>query len=71
MGRVTREKEILIYEHGNGTEPYSDWLENLKDVVGRAHIQARITRLKYGNCHVPPAKALSFIHILQDAKIGR
>jgi putative addiction module killer protein len=49
VGRVTREKEILIYAHGNGTEPYSDWLENLKDVVGRAHIQARITRLKYGN----------------------
>lgn len=31
------------------TEDFADWLDNLKDLVGRARIQARIRRLADGN----------------------
>jgi len=31
------------------TEVFSDWINSLKDHVGRAHIQMRIDRLAHGN----------------------
>lgn len=32
-----------------GTKLFTDWLDGLKDLVGRARIQARIERLATGN----------------------
>lgn len=43
------EYEVEIYETDNGKCPYSEWLEVLKDVSGRAKIRTRIDRLKLGN----------------------
>jgi putative addiction module killer protein len=31
------------------TKEFKDWLDNLKDLIGRAKIQARIKRLAEGN----------------------
>lgn len=31
------------------TEVYRDWINSLKDRVGRAHIQMRVDRLAHGN----------------------
>jgi len=31
------------------TEAYLDWINNLRDVVGRARIQMRVDRLVHGN----------------------
>ena len=31
------------------TDAFNDWIDNLKDVAGRARIQARIERLASGN----------------------
>jgi putative addiction module killer protein len=31
------------------TEEYLDWINNLRDVVGRARIQMRVDRLVHGN----------------------
>ncbi len=31
------------------TEDYLDWINNLRDVVGRARIQMRVDRLVHGN----------------------
>ena len=31
------------------TEVYRDWINSLKDLAGRAHIQVRVDRLVHGN----------------------
>ncbi|MFH1833641.1 MAG: type II toxin-antitoxin system RelE/ParE family toxin [bacterium] len=31
------------------TEVYKDWIDSLKDQVGRAHVQVRVDRLAHGN----------------------
>jgi putative addiction module killer protein len=49
---VTREatpKEVKLYEDANGNSPFADWIEGLRDVMGRKRILARIKRLEQGN----------------------
>jgi putative addiction module killer protein len=41
--------ELRIYVDDAGKEPYTDWLNGLKDVRGRAIIRARVTRVESGN----------------------
>jgi putative addiction module killer protein len=31
------------------TEQYRDWIDGLRDIVGRARVQMRVDRLVYGN----------------------
>lgn len=38
-----------IYCTQNGQTPFSEWLENLADVVGRAKIKVRMDRILLGN----------------------
>ncbi|WP_442935788.1 type II toxin-antitoxin system RelE/ParE family toxin [Nostoc sp.] len=38
-----------VYATEYGKEPYTEWLENLKDYVVRSRIIRRIERLKQGN----------------------
>jgi putative addiction module killer protein len=40
---------ILRYRTGDGNEPVSEWLEQLKDRQAKARILARILRLAVGN----------------------
>lgn len=42
-------REIVFYITESGTRPCKEWLGELKDVVGRQIIHARITRLGEGN----------------------
>ena len=42
-------KEIEIYQTLEGKEPFTEWLESLRDGLGRAAIRARITRARLGN----------------------
>ena len=49
MARAVQEKLIIVYSDENGTEPFSEWIDNLKDVMGRKRILARIERLAHGN----------------------
>lgn len=46
---LTVEYEVEIYEIDIGKCPYSEWLNALKDIQGRAKIRTRIDRLKLGN----------------------
>ena len=46
---MTAKKEIIIYEAKNGKAPFEEWLENLKDKIGRAKIRVQIDRLEQGN----------------------
>ena len=41
--------EVRIYTAADGGEPYSGWLDGLRDLQARARIRARIARLQLGN----------------------
>ncbi len=49
MVRVVQEKQIIVYSDDSGVEPFSDWINSLKDVIGRKRILVRIERLAHGN----------------------
>jgi putative addiction module killer protein len=42
-------KRVVAYMTVNGKEPFTDWLNDLRDVIGRKRILARISRLQDGN----------------------
>ncbi len=44
-----QEKTILTYVKENGSVPFNDWLESLRDKKARAKIRARINRIRLGN----------------------
>ena len=44
-----REKTILTYVKADGSAPFNDWLEALKDRKARAIIRTRINRIRLGN----------------------
>jgi putative addiction module killer protein len=46
---MSAEREVRIYRSAVGREPFSDWLDRLRDERARQKIQARITRLRLGN----------------------
>ncbi|MEO8400696.1 MAG: type II toxin-antitoxin system RelE/ParE family toxin [Gammaproteobacteria bacterium] len=46
-------KELRFYRTREGKEPFVEWIESLKDVTGRAHINNRLNRIAighYGDC---------------------
>jgi putative addiction module killer protein len=43
------QKELRIYRTKEGSEPFVEWLESLKDNIGRAHITNRLNRIIAGN----------------------
>lgn len=43
------QKRSLIYKTEDGTEPYADYVDALKDRQGAAKIRARVTRAELGN----------------------
>lgn len=43
------QKTIFIFESRDGKSPFSEWLESLKDIKGRAVIRARLERVRLGN----------------------
>ncbi len=42
-------KQVIFYVDDNGGEPFTEWLDNLRDLVGRQRILTRLTRLEQGN----------------------
>lgn len=46
---MPNEVEVRIYARPDGTEPYTDWEESLRDRAARARVRARIGRLRLGN----------------------
>ena len=41
-------RELLIYETQEGKEPFTDWIESLRDSKGRAIIRIRLDRIQAG-----------------------
>jgi putative addiction module killer protein len=48
MANATQPKQIIVFRDGNGHEPFSDWLDGLRDAKGRRAVLQRIGRLEYG-----------------------
>ena len=44
-----QEKTVLTYVKENGSVPFNDWLESLRDKKARAKIRTRINRIRLGN----------------------
>jgi putative addiction module killer protein len=48
-------KRVIVYATPSAKEPFTDWLNNLRDVMGRKRLLARVSRLQqgnYGDCEV-------------------
>ncbi len=46
---ATKPNDIAVYTAANGKAPFSDWLNGLRDMPGRAIIRTRVNRLRLGN----------------------
>jgi putative addiction module killer protein len=42
-------KRVIVYTTINAKEPFTDWLNDLRDVMGRKRILARVSRMQQGN----------------------
>ena len=47
--RNTHPRELEVYQTPNGREPFTEWLESLRDLKVRRRIQVRLDSLKVGN----------------------
>ena len=47
--RDVQPREIQIYQTQNGREPFTEWLESIRDQKIRRKIRARLRQLKIGN----------------------
>lgn len=53
MTQATEPKTVIVYQDDKGKEPFTDWLNGLRDQKGRRFILKRIGRLEqglYGDC---------------------
>lgn len=65
MSKAVQPKTITVYQDENGHEPFTDWLESLRDQKGRRIILRRIGKLEhglYGDCE-PVGEAVSELRI--------
>jgi putative addiction module killer protein len=46
---MTKPMNVIVYADKDGHEPFTQWLFNLRDSMGRKRIFARIARLEHGN----------------------
>ncbi|WP_017327692.1 type II toxin-antitoxin system RelE/ParE family toxin [Synechococcus sp. PCC 7336] len=49
MPNSGRPKQILFYADEAGNETFTEWLESLRDVMGRKRILTRLRQLEQGN----------------------
>jgi putative addiction module killer protein len=47
--KAARPRRVIVYSDDEGNEPFTEWLEDLRDVMGRKRILSRIARLEQGN----------------------
>jgi putative addiction module killer protein len=49
VARAAHPKQVIVYVDKQGKEPFTEWIESLRDIMGRKRILARIGRLEHGN----------------------
>ena len=47
--KPVKPKTLTVYQDADGNEPFTNWLNSLRDVQGRKRISARLRRLEQGN----------------------
>lgn len=65
MVQIVEPKQVIVYQDENGKEPFTDWLNDLRDQKGRRVILKRIGRLEqglYGDCE-PVGEGVSELRI--------
>ena len=65
MPRAVEPKTVTVYQDENGHEPFTDWLEGLRDKKGRRTRLKRLGRLEqglYGDCE-PVGEGVSELRI--------
>lgn len=49
MAEEVTPRRVIVYRDDQGKEPFTLWLNGLRDQIGRQRILARVTRLTQGN----------------------
>ncbi|MGK7932056.1 MAG: type II toxin-antitoxin system RelE/ParE family toxin [Microcystaceae cyanobacterium] len=49
MIKPVEPKILIVYQDADGNEPFTHWLNSLRDVQGRKRISVRLRRLEQGN----------------------
>ncbi|MCC5622802.1 type II toxin-antitoxin system RelE/ParE family toxin [Nostoc sp. CHAB 5715] len=49
VSKEAQPKQIIIYANQDGYEPFTEWINNLRDQQGKRRILQRLRRLKQGN----------------------
>jgi putative addiction module killer protein len=49
VARTAQPKQVIVYVDEHGHEPFTEWIDSLRDVMGRKRILARVARLEHGN----------------------
>lgn len=49
MPKTIQPKQVSVYADAEGYEPFTQWLQSLRDVQGRQRILVRIGRMEQGN----------------------
>lgn len=66
MAHIAKPKRVIVYANANGVEPFADWLNGLRDIMGRKRILPRVARLEqgnYGDCE-PVGEGVSELRLL-------
>jgi putative addiction module killer protein len=69
MAKATQPKTIVVYADEDGEEPYTQWLESLKDEKTKERIRLRVRRLEnglYGDC-APVGEGVSELRLFFGA----
>lgn len=49
MAQEASPREVVIYADQDGNEPFTDWLNGLRDAKARSRIRMRLRRIEQGN----------------------
>ena len=49
MIKPVKPRTLTVYQDADGNEPFTNWLNGLRDVKGRQRISVRLRRLEQGN----------------------
>lgn len=49
MIKPVKPKTLMVYQDADGNEPFTNWLNGLRDVKGRRRISVWLRRLEQGN----------------------
>ncbi len=49
MGEIAQPKQVVIYADRTGKEPFTEWLEGLRDPTVRRRMLTRLRRVEQGN----------------------